>query len=672
MSANHNLFGQRDWLNPSAPQEPKLWVRQLRLLYRLESDAGAEIRRVILQRGLNIVWAKPADPDESNPASRGRGHDVGKTSFCRLLRYLLGEEHYGNEELRLAIAGNDKFSRAWVLGEVVLNGEVWTVARALYTGAHHFSIRGATIDEALEKPASERVRHEDFVTEVGKAIIGKFAVQTFDDAGQRPMRWLHVIQWLARDQESHLAGLFKWRDPSSDHDSPELDADDAQYLVRCILGVTDVEERRQIERRNQLAKDKTTQTEDSRYYERRITEALERARNELPDGSKLPEVGEALFVDVVERHAKELTAAKRKKLEGDLAKLNLDELEAALEKAIGNRAVAEGRYNELKPLVDETKDALARFTEKRKPTQQEVDDLDKVLAKLKPDRAFCEIPVNIALFQCPLLQEKRLSGDGDERTQENLAKLAEEKKEHVKQRLAGLERNLRQMGKHLEDCHTKESAARKVRDGMRERRLSLKEAIASLDDEAASWRIRAEDALLSHTRRETARSMLKQIESDIETSKARQDAAQKSVRERQTDLTEVFMSVCRYFKGEQVDAELKFTRDEINARIGSGGGAYNALSSLSFDLAALLARLNGIGEHPGFLIHDSPRESDMEVSLYRPVFQLAKQLEDKAPDSFQYIITTTESPPTGLATPPHLCLLLDGSVPEGKLFKEDL
>jgi septal ring factor EnvC (AmiA/AmiB activator) len=207
---------------------------------------------------------------------------------------------------------------------------------------------------------------------------------------------------------------------------------------------------------------------------------------------------------------------------------------------------------------------------------------------------------------------------------------------------------------------------------MRERRLSLKEAIASLDDEAASWRIRAEDALLSHTRRETARSMLKQIESDIETSKARQDAAQKSVRERQTDLTEVFMSVCRYFKGEQVDAELKFTRDEINARIGSGGGAYNALSSLSFDLAALLARLNGIGEHPGFLIHDSPRESDMEVSLYRPVFQLAKQLEDKAPDSFQYIITTTEAPPADLAKPPHLCLQLDGNGPEGKLFKEDL
>lgn len=132
------------------------------------------------------------------------------------------------------------------------------------------------------------------------------------------------------------------------------------------------------------------------------------------------------------------------------------------------------------------------------------------------------------------------------------------------------------------------------------------------------------------------------------------------------------MAVCRYFKGEEADAELKFTRDEINARIGSGGGAYNALSSLAFDFAALIARLNGIGHHPGFVIHDSPRESDMELSLYRPVFTLAKLLEDRAAASFQYVITTTETPPSGMTTPPHLCLMLDASTPEGKLFKENL
>ena len=134
----------------------------------------------------------------------------------------------------------------------------------------------------------------------------------------------------------------------------------------------------------------------------------------------------------------------------------------------------------------------------------------------------------------------------------------------------------------------------------------------------------------------------------------------------------MFLAVCRYFKGEQAQGELRFTRDEINARIGSGGGAYNALSSLAFDFCALVAALNGIGHHPRFLIHDSPRESDMELSLYRPLFRLAGHLEEMAASSFQYIVTTTEPPPEGMATSPHFCLELDASKPDGKLFKEDL
>ena len=118
------------------------------------------------------------------------------------------------------------------------------------------------------------------------------------------------------------------------------------------------------------------------------------------------------------------------------------------------------------------------------------------------------------------------------------------------------------------------------------------------------------------------------------------------------------MVVCHFFKSEGPDGEV-----EIHAR---------CVEQSSFDIAALVVRLNSIGEHPGFLIHYGPRESDMEVSLYRPVFHLAKHLEDKAVDSFQYLITTTKSPPSDLAKPSHLCLQRDGSGPEGKLFKEDL
>jgi hypothetical protein len=672
MNSELDLPPDRDWLKPRAPNEALLWIREVRLLYRFELGVDAEIRRVPLQRGLNIVWAKPADPDEANPAERGRGHDVGKTSFCRLIRYLLGEDHFGSEDLRVAIAARESLSRAWIVGQIELDGEMWAVARPLYAGAHHFAIKGVALDALLVAPASDRISHKDFIKIVENKVVEKFGVQTFDDGGQRPIRWLHVLEWLARDQECHLAGLFKWRDPSSNHNSPELSDAEAQFLARCVLDVTDVEERRQIEKRGKLMRDRGTEKENIGYFERRIKDAMQRAREELPGGDGLPEIGEALFVDVVVGHAQHLVAEKGRKLEAQLSSLTLEELDSALNQAIGATALVQSRHDELSQLVQETADILERFQQNETSTQEQVDALDAILAKLKPDRAYCDVPANIALFRCPLLQKQRLSGDANAPEEENVSALAEQKKEHVSKQLDGLKRNLTQITELLTERKKEEALARTRRDALSEQRTKLREQLAALDKESAAWRVRAEDATLSHARLNKAREDLGALEGQIEISKAEQDKAQVSARIRQGDLIQVFMAIGRYFKGDEADAELKFTRDEINARIGSGGGAYRALSSVSFDFCALIARLNGIGHHPGILIHDSPRESDMELSLYRPLFEFIKLLSDRAPLSFQYIITTTEHPPDGLKKAPHLCLELDGSTRGGKLFKEDL
>jgi hypothetical protein len=668
MASTPSLFPQRDWLQPSKTVEPVFWIREVRLLYRLEAGEDAEIRRIELHRGLNIVWAKPAAPDESNPELRGRGHDVGKSFLCRLIRHLLGEQHYGNEQLRKGIAASDQLQHAWVIGEIILNKEEWTAARPLYTGARPFALKGP-IDSSFTRPASERIRHEDFIAELERRVIESFAVQTFDDAGKRPIQWLHVLQWLARDQESHLGGLFKWRDPSSQHDSPVLSADEGQFLVRCILDLTDVKERKVIEKRNQLGKDKVTAAENSKYYERRIAEALQRARDELPGGEDLPSVGEPLFVDVVTQHARKLNEAKQRELEDRIAKINLSEAEKTLEDTIGARALAESRHRELKQLVDETADSFARFTDKKTPTtEKDLGDLDSIIAKLKPDRVYCEIPVSIALFQCPLLQRERLSLQDQEQPL-TVVELAQTRRSEIETQLLGLRRNLKQLASTLDDRQKKETAARKLRDDLRKRSSELAAELGKLDPEATAWRLRAEDAELSHKQLGETQSGLIEIERELENCKVLQDEAQKEARDRQIDIEEMFMALCRYFKGDNAEGELKFTRDEIRARIGSGGGAYNALSSITFDFAALLAHINGSGHHPGFLIHDSPRESDMEVSLYRPLFKLMSKLGTASPSSFQYVITTTEPPPEDFAKPPDLVLELDGSKPEGHLFK---
>jgi hypothetical protein len=72
------------------------------------------------------------------------------------------------------------------------------------------------------------------------------------------------------------------------------------------------------------------------------------------------------------------------------------------------------------------------------------------------------------------------------------------------------------------------------------------------------------------------------------------------------------------------------------------------------------------------MIHDSPRVADMSIVPYEAIFEVAQKAETlgKGPPNFQYIITTTQSPPEELKDR-HVILELDASTPAGRLFKRD-
>ena len=79
------------------------------------------------------------------------------------------------------------------------------------------------------------------------------------------------------------------------------------------------------------------------------------------------------------------------------------------------------------------------------------------------------------------------------------------------------------------------------------------------------------------------------------------------------------------------------------------------LRESEFDLAALLASARQSALHPGFLIHDSPREADLTAAIYRRIFDIPKDEEFSDMDApIQYVITTTEPPPEHLKVAPWL------------------
>jgi hypothetical protein len=107
-----------------------------------------------------------------------------------------------------------------------------------------------------------------------------------------------------------------------------------------------------------------------------------------------------------------------------------------------------------------------------------------------------------------------------------------------------------------------------------------------------------------------------------------------------------------------------------------GGEAINTLMILLADLTAMIARVDGVGHMPALLIHDSPREADLGQHIYwnllRLVADLASRLSKDGNAAFQYIVTTTTSPPRDMRDGSYVVLPLDASDPGELLFRKVL
>lgn len=101
------------------------------------------------------------------------------------------------------------------------------------------------------------------------------------------------------------------------------------------------------------------------------------------------------------------------------------------------------------------------------------------------------------------------------------------------------------------------------------------------------------------------------------------------------------------------------------------------LEVLLGDIVCLLdSALSDASNHPGFLVHDCPREADMSERLYREFFlvasEAAEQLGEGGAVPFQFIVTTTSPPPEDVHGEPSVVLVLGPGSDEKLLFKREL
>ncbi len=649
------------WLQtPTTPRTaPRLWVE---CVWLLESkEPLAIVRTVNLRPGVNVVWARePESLEASGRASAG--HGVGKTSFCLLLRYCLGDDAPSITSLREKAAA--EFPKGGVAVKVHIEDATWLVFRPY--GAYGQPIAGRCADLDGLFAGDLDGDFKAYTLALQSAFIGKLPAATLPGSNQ-PLEWRHLLAWCIRDQKTRFDGFFHWRD--GDGLGFRRSKQDPPLFVRSVLGLLDAEG-------------------DTLMRAAEATQAeLTALETELPELEREP----IYALSHVERQLRAKLGADR-----DVPVLDTtlgSSLESLVREAIG---AADRDQEEWERQTDLAEEALAhdlvrlselqyqadvRRTEKEvaqslvDANEAEFNRLSEELQNLDRLAGQCKHGL-VDFSDCEHIKHRRATASLPWRMSLNEARETAPKRNAALQRATGMadaaQAALKAQGRVVSD---KRAAAKRLR--IRSATSATgRDGLKSLWDDLVLRRVQREQGIGS-PELERARQRKASLTGKLDSQHAALAKRSQQRSERAETLKTLTACIASRLLGEEGHA--RFVPDSTSRPfdLAQGGEAYQVLEVLLGDVVCLVdAASSSTSSHPGFLVHDCPREADMSERLYQPFLatmaELEEQLTGDASVPFQYIVTTTSAPPLQLQKEPMLVLELRPGSDEHLLFRRRL
>ena len=642
-----------------ANKEPKVWVEKIAIFESKEH--GSSIREVELAKGLNLIWAKENAGDEPS-----LGHGVGKTSFCRLIRYCLGEDSFATREFKERVLF--EFPEAYVAAVVWIKGKQWTVARPLDARKKKFVVQEGNFVTVFSD--KNQLDWKTYLQAIEQAVVPD---QLILPVSGNEVSWGHVLSWCSRDQEAYLGDYYTWRDTRSESDAPGFThpSKDPINMVRLCLSGESSNEQKLSRKVKQLASEVAILEKEVASLERAPKLAWERLakllRNRIGVDQDVPvstDQPQLFPTDLLGKARGELNNYQDKinKLTGQQDDVRKQQAEEAAE-----RKLAEKNLRRLESLLKrERKDLFKESKERNRRNQIKI----KVLA---PTDEPCELG-NVRLSECQHIQhfQKLIGSDLNERRREHEnEKLYQERLSAIRSyrdRVSSAEETIKY---HSQKEGQFELSYRKLQLEINTTTALQAQLEQSIDD------LSEYDDILS------GRSDFKELNDLIS---ELQRKAQEHHRDSQSldsaslphaatskKLTALYKQIVREvfpdYTGECIlGASVPFRI------LGRGGEALHISEVLLGDICTLLYGANKGVTHPGMLIHDSPREADMGNNLYQKYEQLLVQLQQlclsQSSFPFQYIVTTTTSPSPELLEQKVVKLELHSSDRDGFLFRQ--
>ena len=648
-------------------KEPLIWISRLVIVE--SAEPLKIIRDVPLHRGLNVVWGIEAT-DDSKDEPLVAGHGVGKTSFCRLLRYCLGETSFGNSVTRDLI--RKAFSQGYVGAQVHVQGESWAIVRPFGSGRVSYARQDASIEEVLsERPARDSFsQFREHLAAVGVTGIPAEMLRN----PSRPIQWWQLFAWCSRDQEARYQHLLEWRSPRSDSDTPAFQKPkaDAVWLLRVVLGLLTGDEvalERHIqaleEELENIAQQIAERQQEPEYWSRHYRRQL-KAQFGIDEADTATLSTEDMF------SLPRLVASKDGGLVEQVAGLNVRlaeiDRQISLVAAMINEATQfQEEQSTTAEITGQGTDTLAQVAEKLNTLKQMI--LDHKLRLCSYGRVTvgqCQHAQNNLANLDDEIRQARRDVTPDIATRDQIVAELEE----TARRAAESVRRLREQHQLLTDRRNLEQELAELSSQSR----GMKSALTALEGWESFLRSDTIDPKLTEYH---ARQREKEDEKKKQEAELKEKFAQHSLQVKR--LQDTFNMVVRAVLSDIYSGRVELTDSTIAFRITQNtalaGEAVETLAILLADMSAVLLGAENASTHPAFLIHDSPREADLGLRIYqrflRCMAALHVELGGTTDAPFQYILTTTTPPPAEVQANGCLCLELK-SVNDEYLFQKDL
>jgi len=656
--------------------DPDVWIKRL-VIFSKVTPAAEIVRDIPLSRGLNIVWAEEVDEDDPN-AEIG-GHSAGKTTLCRFLRYVLGEKTFGTRNNADLIRRS--FPEGYVGAELQIAGQNWAVRRPIGSGRLSYVKQDTTVEELLIDHG-ESVSQDEYPRKIGlDGLLDSFETGAVVRTGE-VIQWDHILAWASRDQEARFQNIHYWRSPRSESETPafRFPKEGALFVMRTAIGLFYPDELKGEENlaklqreKDQLEKDIEEKRREPQFrvnlYDQELRRKLKSILVDEPNIDSTPLTSGDLLPDLKQLSSRAVDEIKRasegRRQERDALQTQIDEIGAEVRHF-------ESELQRLDVIFQLGAASSTEFDAARSARVNQLKELQK------HEDALCPFG-NVLIRDCSYVIDRQRVLQISESQDLNAMREAENRRkaeiEMIEDEKSKMRRVITKLGNDRAALQTKrEAIGREIR--------SHEEAAADLIKTRESLELWTEKAQQESEYPELLRSKnrLDEVVTEIQNLETRLTTLlQKHDQNRQL-LASIFSRAVQAVLSQHYDGQVLLDNRELAFRITHGpamsGEAIETLCVLLSDFASLIYNTVSETSHlPGILLHDSPREADLGLRIYRSfirfVASVTEQLgNDKCP--FQYILTTTTPPPEELRSAPSMKLTLNASKSTELLLRRNI